>query len=69
MAGLVRVDSPLVQAGEWKRAREAALQSATITSKLFGTHHQDILDANKLLAKIHFQEGDSAGAQARAEKD
>lgn len=54
-----------LQAGDLARSREAALRGAEITNRLFGTQHQDMVDALVLQAMIHVREGDSNAARAK----
>jgi len=52
--------------GDLAQAREAAQLAADLTRRMFGTRHQDMVDALNLLAKINLREGDLAAAHANA---
>ncbi len=52
-----------LQAGDLTRSREAALRSNEIVNRLFGSQHQDTVDALILLAKIDVREGDLDAAR------
>lgn len=63
--GYLSLAEAQLQAGDLVRSREAALKSADLSTKLFGTEHQDMVDALDLLAMISLREGDKAAARAR----
>lgn len=54
-----------LRAGDLIRSRESALTAVELTKRLFGTHHQDMVQALVLLASIETKEGNSEAARSR----
>jgi len=63
--GYLALAEAYLQAGDLSHSREFAQQAADLTAQLFGTQHQDMVDALDFLAIVSLKEGDTAAAHAR----
>jgi tetratricopeptide (TPR) repeat protein len=66
--GYLALAEARLQAGDLAASREAALKSADLTARLFGTEHQDMVDALNLLAHVSLKEGDASAARVHVNK-
>ena len=62
--GYLALAEVLLQSEDLSRSREAALQSTSITARLFGTQHQDMVDGLVLLGRVSMKQGDRKAARA-----
>jgi tetratricopeptide (TPR) repeat protein len=63
--GYLALAEAQLQSGDLAHSRESAQKAADLTTKLFGTQHQDMVDALDLLALISLKEGDATAARVR----
>lgn len=64
--GYLALAEAYLQADDLVHSRGAVSKSADLTKKMFGTQHQDMIDALDLLAMISLRQGDKIGACNRA---
>lgn len=63
--GYLAVAEYHLKTGDQARSREAALKAVDITRRLFGTRHQDMVEALVILATLDKEEGDHEAARGR----
>lgn len=57
-----------LQAGDLAQSRESALRAVDLTKKMFGTHHQDMVEALTILALVNAKSGDVDAARCRVDE-